>query len=435
MKIYLVEARRTAIGRFGGALASVSPEQMGVLVCRGLLHEVARKRRIQATPEDEAATDATKQEAETLARATDHVCLGTVLPTRGRDLYLARVIALGAGLPETSGAFSVNRLCGSGLQAAVSAIHLLRLGEAAMVLAVGVESMSQAGYLLPALRWGERLGNTEAQDLLLAALTDPFGAGPMGKTAENLAQLYKISRETQDRLALQSHQRATRALASGFFESQIEPISVTGRMTGRKGQTTLFSRDEHVRSDITAEALAHLPPLFPGGEPAPEAEAAACVTAGNASGVNDGAAAVLFASESAVRHHRLVPAAEVVSYGYGGVAPEHMGLGPIPATRQALARAGLALADIDLIESNEAFAAQACAVAEALRFDPEKTNVNGGAIALGHPIGATGAILLTKLVHELRRRAPGGGNYGMVTLCIGGGQGLTLIVKTCGAGF
>jgi acetyl-CoA C-acetyltransferase len=307
----------------------------------------------------------------------------------------------------------VNRLCGSGLQAIVSAAQAIALSDCELAVAGGAEVMSRAPFLAPVARWGQKLGDATLVDALNGTLTDPFEHVLMGVTAENIAARHAISREQQDALALESQRRAHHAAAAGRFTSQIVAVPLASR-----GPVTSFTADEHVRPDTTAEELARLRPIFrsEGGS----------VTAGNSSGINDGAASVLLASAEAVREHRLTPMARLVAYAHAGVEPAYMGMGPVPATRQALKRAGLAIGQIDVVESNEAFAAQACAVSAELGFDAVKTNPNGGAIALGHPVGATGAIIVTKLLHELVRS---GGRRGLATLCVGGGQGIAAIFE------
>jgi acetyl-CoA C-acetyltransferase len=389
-EIFIVAAVRTAIGTFGGALRQHSPGELATLVTREVV------KRSAAEP-----------------ASIGHVVFGQVIPTAPRDAYLARIATLGAGLPTAVPALTVNRLCGSGLQAIVSAAQAIALGDCDVAVGGGAEVMSRAPFFAPAVRWGQRLGDAVLVDALNGALTDPFENILMGVTAENVAERYHIGRDRQDAFALESQRRAAQAIAQGRFAGQIVPVPIAG-----KGGTVAFSIDEHVRPATTAQDLAKLRPIFrePGGT----------VTAGNASGINDGAAAVLLAGESAVREQRLRPLARLLAYAHAGVEPAYMGMGPVPATRRALARAGLTLSDLDVIESNEAFAAQACAVASELDFDPARTNPNGGGIALGHPVGATGAILVTKLIHELQRRE---GRYGLVTLCIGGGQGIAAIFE------
>ena len=387
--VYIASAVRTPIGTFGGSLKDIAPSRLGALV----IGEALRR-------------------AGCPADAVGHVVMGQVILSEPRDAYMPRIASLGAGLPIATPSMAVNRLCGSGVQAIVSAAQLVRLGECAVAIAGGAESMSQAPYVAKDARWGKKMGDAQMIDALLASLTDPFGAGHMGMTAELVAERYGISRARQDEIALQSQQRAARAIAEGRFKAQILPVEVAGRR-----ETRLFSEDEHVRPDTTAEGLAQLKPAFKrdGGS----------VTPGNASGINDGAAALTLMSAEGLKRTAATPLARVVGWGYAGVEPEVMGLGPIHAAPAALARAGLALKDVDVIENNEAFAAQACAVAETLGFDPEKTNPNGGAIALGHPVGASGAILTVKALYELQRT---GGRYGLVTMCIGGGQGIALVL-------
>jgi acetyl-CoA C-acetyltransferase len=322
------------------------------------------------------------------------------------------VAGIEAGIPREVPALTVNRLCGSGVQAIVSAAQMLMLGDAEIVVAGGSEVMSRAPYYAPATRWGQKMGDATVVDGLNGALTDPFGGGLMGVTAENVAERHGIDRARQDEYAAESHARAARAIAEDRFAGQIVPVEVKA---GRA--TKVFDTDEHVRADANAADLAKLRTIFK-----PEGT----VTAGNASGINDGAAALVLASEEAVAEHDLKPIARIVAYGHAGVDPNFMGMGPVPATRAALVRAGLSVADMDVIESNEAFAAQACAVSDALGFDPAKVNPNGSGISLGHPVGATGAIIVTKLVHELARV---GGRYGLATMCIGGGQGIALVVE------
>jgi acetyl-CoA C-acetyltransferase len=387
--VYIVAARRTAIGTFGGALKEETPASLAVTVTRAALEAAG------VAPE-----------------AVGHVVFGQVIPTAPRDAYLARVAGIEAGIPEEVPALTVNRLCGSGVQAIVSAAQMLMLGDAEIAVAGGAEVMSRAPYYAPATRWGQKMGDATVIDGLNGALTDPFGGGLMGVTAENVAERHGVDRARQDAYAAESHARAARAIVDGRFEGQIVPIEVKA-----KRGTRMFDTDEHVRVGTEAAELAKLRTIFK-----PEGT----VTAGNASGINDGAAALVLASEKAVAEHGLTPMARIVAYGHAGVDPNYMGMGPVPATRAALAKAGLSVADMDVIESNEAFAAQACAVSDALGFDPAKVNPNGSGISLGHPVGATGAIIVTKLVHELARV---GGRYGLATMCIGGGQGIALVVE------
>ena len=306
----------------------------------------------------------------------------------------------------------MNRLCGSGLQAIVSATQMIRLGDAEVALAGGAECMSRAGHLMRSARWGQKMGDAAATDMLVGALHDPFGNGHMGVTAENVAQAHSIPREAQDRLAAESHHRAARAIAEGRFAAQVVPVEVADRKGTRR-----FDTDEHVRADVSAETLGELRPAF---------RKDGTVTAGNASGINDGAAALVLMEAGEATRRGLAPLARIVAYAHAGVEPSQMGIGPVPAVRRVLERAGLRVGDLDVIESNEAFAAQACAVAAGLDLPPERTNPNGGAIALGHPVGASGAIITVKLLHELRRS---GGRYGLATMCIGGGQGIALLVE------
>jgi acetyl-CoA C-acetyltransferase len=390
LDVFVVSAVRTAIAAFGGALSQHEPGELAARMTREA---------VQRSGADPASIG--------------HVVFGQVIPTSPRDAYLARSAALGAGLPTTVPAVSVNRLCGSGLQAVVSAAQAISLGDCAIAVAGGAEVMSRAPFLAPGMRWGRKLGDAALVDALNGVLTDPFEHVLMGVTAENIAARYSISREQQDALALESQRRAARAIAEGRFTAQIIPVANETR-----NGVVEFVVDEHVRANTTAEELAKLRPLF-------RAEGGT-VTAGNASGINDGAAAVLLANSLAIRAAGLSPMARLVSYAHAGVEPAYMGLGPIPATRKALERAGLTITDLDVIESNDAFAAQACAVATELGFDPDKTNPNGSGISLGHPVGATGAILVTKLVHELQRRRA---RYGLVTLCIGGGQGMAAVFE------
>ncbi len=388
-EVFFVSAARTAIGDFGGSLKDVPATTLGAHAAR-------------------AAIARSGLAAEEIGQTV----VGNVIHGEPRDMYISRVVAMEAGVPKEAPALTVNRLCGSGLQAILTAAHAIMLGDAEVALAGGAESMSRAGYLLPGARWGQRMGNAQAADMMVGVLTDPFGHGHMGVTAENVSQRYNVSREAQDAAALESHRRAAHAIAEGYFREQIVPVE----LSGRKG-TVAFDTDEHVRPDPSLEDFARLRPVFAKD---------GTVTAGNASGINDGAAAVVLASGEAVAKRGLTPLGRIVSWGLAGVDPAEMGMGPVPAVRTALARAGLGIDDLDVIESNEAFAAQSCAVGAALGFDPAKVNPNGGAIALGHPVGATGAILTVKLLHELKRT---GGRHGLVTMCIGGGQGIAMVVE------
>ena len=387
-EIVILSGVRTAIGGFGAGLASVTPIELGAIVTRAALERAG------------VAGDQIGQ-----------VVFGHVINTEPRDMYVSRVAAMQAGIPETVPAMNVNRLCGSGAQAVVSVVQALMLGDADFGLAGGVENMSRSPYILPAARWGQKMGDVGAQDMMLGALNCPFGTGHMGITAENVAREHGISRADQDAFALESQCRAARAIAEGRFASQIVPVEVQTR----KGLVH-FAQDEHPKA-TSAEALAGLRPAF---------QKDGTVTAGNASGLNDGAAALVLARADAAERAGLEPRARVLGYAHAGVAPQVMGIGPIPAVQAFLARTGLTVGDFDVIESNEAFAAQALAVSRALGFDPARVNPNGGAIALGHPVGATGAILLVKALHELERT---GGKRALITMCIGGGQGIALAIE------
>ena len=391
--VIICSAARTAIGTFGGTLAG--------------------------TPLTDLATHVA---VEAIGRANlqpldvDQAVFGNVIHTEPRDVYLSRVAAIGAGVPETAPALTLNRLCGSGLQAVVAGAEQIQLGNADVVLTGGAENMSRAGHLIGKARFGAKMGDVSATDMMVGALTDPFGHGHMGETAENVAEASEIDRETQDAYALESHRRAAAAIDAGRFEDQIVPITV---QQGRK--ETVFLQDEHVRRDVMLGDLAKLRPAFRND---------GSVTPGNSSGINDGAAALIVADSDTARNKGLSPIAKIRSSAVSGVAPEVMGMGPVPAVKLALKRAGLSVDDLACIESNEAFAAQACAVSNALGFAPETTNPNGGAIALGHPVGASGAIILTKLVYELRRMP---GRYGLATMCIGGGQGIAVVIENLDA--
>ena len=387
--VVVLSAVRSAVGTFGGALAAMEPSE---LAGRVMKEAIAR-----------SAVD---------AQQIGYVTVGTVVPTDVRYPYVARVASIQAGLPMESVAMQVNRLCASGLQAIVSSAQNILLGDSDYAIGGGVEVMSRGGYMLPALRSGARMGDTQAIDMMVAVLTDPFGVGHMGITAENLATKWGISREEQDAFAVESQRRAARAIAEGRFASQIVPIV----QTTRKGEV-VFATDEHVKSGTTLEALARMKPAF---------RKDGTVTAGNASGINDAAAFLVLAAAGVATRAGLQPMARLVSYALAGVPNEIMGEGPIPATKLALKKAGLTLAQMDVIEANEAFAAQAIAVNKGLGLDPAKTNVNGGAIALGHPVGCSGAFIAIKALYELQRT---GGRYALVTLCIGGGQGLAVIFE------
>ncbi|VVM47091.1 Beta-ketothiolase BktB [Pseudomonas fluorescens] len=388
-EIYVVSAVRSAIGGFGGALKDLPLADLATALARAAI-----------------------ERSGVAAEQMGHVVMGNVIPTEARDAYLGRVAAMNAGIPKETPAFNVNRLCGSGLQAIVSAAQSLLLGDTDIALAAGAESMSRAPYLLPQARWGARMGDLQGIDYLVGVLQDPFEHFHMGITAENVAAKHGITRQMQDELALTSQQRAARAIAEGRFDSQIVPLE----LKTRKGPVQ-FAVDEHVRGDVSAEQLAAMKTVF---------KKDGTVTAGNASGINDGAAGLVLATGEAVRRLGLKPLARLVAYAHAGVEPALMGLGPIPATQKALQKAGLTVNDLDVIESNEAFAAQACAVARALDFDPEKVNPNGSGISLGHPVGATGAIIATKAIHELQRVQ---GRYALATMCIGGGQGIAVVFE------
>lgn len=337
-----------------------------------------------------------------------------VIPSEPKDAYLSRVAAIEAGIPTACPALTLNRLCGSGVQAIISAAQLVALGESEIAVAGGAEVMSRSPHTIADARFGKKMGPIEVVDAMVEVLSDPIDGYHMGITAENVAEDHQIDRETQDRYAAQSHQRAARAQSEGRFDEQILAVEVTDGRDKR-----FFDKDEHVRGETTAESLANLRPAF---------KKDGSVTAGNASGINDGAAAVVLASADMIAKRDLKSFAKILGWGYAGVEPRIMGIGPVKAVPIALDRSGLSLSDMDVIESNEAFAAQACAVANSLGFDPEKVNPNGSAISLGHPVGATGAILVVKAIYELKRT---GGRYGLVTMCIGGGQGIALVVERC----
>jgi acetyl-CoA C-acetyltransferase len=386
--IVILDGARSAIGTFGGSLAGVPPTALAA-----------------------AVTKAALERAGVEPAQIGHVVFGHVINTEPRDMYLSRVAAIDAGIPETVPAMNVNRLCGSGAQAVASCVQALSLGDADFALAGGAESMSRSPYAMPGARWGTKMGDATAWDMMVGALTDPFGTGHMGVTAENVAAEHQITRDEQDAFALESQTRAARAIEGGRYDDQIVPVEVTV-----KRQTVAFARDEHPKA-TTAEALAKLRPAF---------RKEGTVTAGNASGLNDGAAAVVLATAGAAEKAGLKPRARVLGYAHAGVRPDVMGIGPIPAVQKLLERTGLTIDDFDVIESNEAFAAQALAVNKGLGLDTARVNPNGGAIALGHPIGATGAILVVKALAELERS---GGRTALVTMCIGGGQGIALALQ------
>jgi acetyl-CoA C-acetyltransferase len=387
--VVILDGARTAIGTFGGALAGTPATQLAAHVAKAALRRAGIE-----------------------GGQVGHVMFGNVIATEPRDMYLSRVAAVEAGIPDTTPAMNVNRLCGSGAQAIVSAAQAVALGDADFALAGGCESMSRSPHAVQAARFGQKMGDTAIIDMMIGALNCPFGTGHMGVTAENIAKEHQISREEQDAFALESQRRAGRAIAEGRFRDQIEPITIRTR----KGEA-VFDTDEHPKPATTAEDLARLRPAF---------QKDGTVTAGNASGINDGAAAVVLAEAGAAQKAGLRARARLVGYAHAGVPPHVMGLGPIPAVRSLLARTGLALEDFEVIESNEAFAAQALAVNRGLGLDPARVNPNGGAIALGHPVGATGAILTVKCLAELERT---GARFGLVTMCIGGGQGIALALE------
>ncbi|ARP87262.1 acetyl-CoA C-acyltransferase family protein [Bordetella genomosp. 9] len=389
-EVIIASGARTAVGTFGGALKDVPPIDLGSTAIR------------------EALARAGVDGAE-----VGHVAVGHVINTETRDMYLSRVAALNAGIGEETPAFNVNRLCGSGLQAIVSAAQSVMLGDAEIAVGAGAENMSRGPYISPAQRWGARMGDTTMSDMMVGALTDPFDRVHMGITAENVAARYEISRADQDALALESHRRAAAAIDAGRFKEQIVPVVIKTR----KGEVR-FEVDEHVRRDVDPEALGKLKPVFQ--------KENGTVTAGNASGINDGAAAVVLMSADAAARRNVKPLARLVAYGHAGVDPAYMGIGPVPATQAALERAGLTVDQLDVVEANEAFAAQACAVTRQLGLDPAKVNPNGSGISLGHPIGATGAIITVKALYELQRI---NGRYALVTMCIGGGQGIAAIFE------
>ncbi len=388
-EVVVLSGARTAIGDYGGALKDLAPTELAGQIVR----EAVKRARIDP-------------------KTVGTMVLGNVIHTEAKDMYVSRVASIKAGLPQETTALTVNRLCGSGLQAIVSAAQMIKLGDVDVAVGAGVESMSRGGYLMPTLRWGQRMNDGGVVDMMVGALTDPFDAVHMGITAENIATQWKISREQQDEFAVESHRRAVNAIDKGYFKDQIMPVE----LKTRKG-TTLFDKDEHPRGDATLEGMAKLRAVF---------KKDGSVTAGNASGINDGAAAIVMMEKSAAEKQGLKPMARLVSYGLAGVDPKIMGIGPVPACKIALEKAGLTVNDMDVIEANEAFSVQAMAVACDLKFDSRKTNPNGGAVGLGHPIGATGAVLTVKALYELERI---GGRYALVTMCIGGGQGIAAVYE------
>lgn len=387
--VYIIAGCRTAIGDFGGTLKDVPPAELGSIVLR----DAVRRAKVDAND-------------------VQHVVLGQVIPSEPKDAYISRVAAINAGLPQECPAVTINRLCGTGLQAIISAAQLVQLGEVKIAVGGGTETMSSSPHVLQGSRWGTKMGSLTAIDAMVATLSDPFEGCHMGVTGENVAERYEVTREAQDELAVLSHRRAAQAIAEGRFKEQIVPVEIKTR----KG-VTVFDTDEHVRHGINIEDMAGLKPVF---------KKDGTITPANASAINDGAAAVVLASAEAVEQRGLTPFAKIIGWGYAGVDPQVMGIGPVRAVPLALERAGITLDDVDVIEANEAFAAQACAVASQLGFDPDKLNPNGSGIALGHPIGATGAILTVKTIYELQRT---GGRYGLITMCIGGGQGIAAVVE------
>ncbi len=389
--VLVLSAVRTAIGKYGGGLAAVPPCDLAATVVR----EAVRRAGVQ--PED-----------------VGHAVFGNVIHTEARDMYLSRVAAVNGGLPVGTPALTVNRLCGSGLQAIVSAAQAILLGDCDLAVAGGAESMSRGQYWLPGMRWGQRMQDGVVIDAMVGALTDPFDSCHMAITAENVSADYGVCRSDQDALAAESHRRAAAAQQAGYFRDQIVPVEVPGRKV-----SVTVDTDEHIRPDVSTEDLARLRPAFASD---------GTVTAGNASGVNDAAAAVILAGSDYADRHGLTALGRLVGYAHAGVEPRIMGIGPVPAVRTVLERTGIKLDDIDVFEVNEAFAAQALAVSRELGLPPEKTNPNGSGISLGHPIGATGAILAVKALYELQRT---GGRYALTTMCIGGGQGIAAIFERC----
>ena len=388
--VYVISAVRTPIGKYGGGLASVPPCDLAAKVVR---EAVGR--------------------AGVSADDVGHVMFGHVIHTDVRDMYISRVAAINGGLNIETPAMTVNRLCGSGMQAIVSAAQAIMLGDCAVAVAGGAESMSRVPYWLPAMRWGQRMSDGVALDPLTGALSDPFDGCHMGVTAENVATDYHVSREDQDALATESHRRAAAAAAAGYFKEQILPVEIPGK----RGKVTIVDSDEHIRADVSLDDMAKLRPAFAKD---------GTVTAGNASGMNDAAAAVVLASESFVTGNGLTPLGRLVGYAHAGVEPRIMGMGPVPATRKVLDRTGLKVDEIDVFEVNEAFAAQALAVVRELDLPSDRTNPNGSGISLGHPVGASGAILVVKSLYELKRT---GGRYALNTMCIGGGQGIATVFE------
>ncbi|HEY3180461.1 MAG TPA: acetyl-CoA C-acyltransferase family protein [Casimicrobiaceae bacterium] len=389
-EVVILSGVRTAIGDYGGSLKDIPPTDLAAKVVK---EAVAR--------------------AKVDPAAIGQCVFGNVIHTEAKDMYLSRVAAINGGLPHDVGALTLNRLCGSGLQAIVSASQYILLGDIDAAVAGGAESMSRGAYANLTQRWGARMGDGKTVDMMVGALTDPFDTIHMGITAENVAKKCEISREAQDAFAVESHRRAATAISEGRFKTQILPIE----LKSKKGPV-VFDTDEHVRTDVSVDTMAKLKAAF--------IKEAGTVTAGNASGINDAAAAVVLMERAAAEKKGLKPIARLVSYGHAGVDPKLMGLGPVSAVKRALAKANLQLGDLDVIESNEAFAAQALGVNKELGLDPKKVNPNGGAIALGHPIGATGCLLTIKAMYELQRID---GRYALITMCIGGGQGIAAVIE------
>lgn len=387
--VVILDGARTAIGGFGGSLSTMAPAEIGTV----------------------AAKEAIKR-SSVAAGDIDHSVFGHIITTGPEDAYIARHIGLNAGLYASSAALNVNRLCGSAVQSVISAAQMIIMGDSKIALAGGAECMSQGAYVLPKMRTGQRMGDGQVVDMTIGVLSDPFGSGHMGMTAERIAEQYGLTRQDLDTFSAESHRRACNAIESGYFDDQIVPVTVK---KGRKEFT--FSQDEHARAGTTVESLGKLKPAF---------KKDGIVTPGNASGINDGAAAMVLTSADEAVKRGLKPRARLIGYSFAGVDPDVMGLGPIPAVKRVLEQTGLTAADLDVIESNEAFAAQAMAVTQTLELAPAKVNPNGGAVALGHPVGATGSIIIIKTLAELDRID---GRYGMVTMCIGGGQGIALILE------
>ena len=387
--VVVTAAVRTAIGEFGGGLKDVPPTELGATVVREVLSR-----------------------SQLAAEEVGHVVFGHVVNTEPKDMYLARVAALNGGIGQDTPCLTLNRLCGSGLQSIVSAAQSILLGDCDAAIGGGAESMSRAPYMMPGARWGTRMGDAAVVDMMVGALNDPFHKYHMGMTAENLATKFSITREMQDALALESHLRAAAATRAGYFDTQMVPVVIKSK----KGDVE-FKTDEHIRMDAKLEDMSKLKPVF---------KKDGSVTAGNASGINDAAAAVMLMEASAAASKGIKPLARLVAYAHAGVDPAYMGIGPVPATQKVLKRAGLSVDQIDVIEANEAFAAQALAVSMELGFDPKKVNPNGSGISLGHPIGATGSLITVKALYELQRI---GGRYALVTMCIGGGQGIAAIFE------